>query len=432
MAIELAVALGVIAARTAVAQLIRGAYLSNDDWAGVAAQVVDALITTATGQRSGFQQVGQRLDQFGRQIDDLGRRIDALPAREFDNHMAAGRRYVRDFPDSWRTAQDRRELVRDARHEFVRAFGVAERMKDAHRQALADVAIAGCWLWVPSMNDVTKTVGAARRILEQEILFGAAPLAASYKDVLSLCKALGERPASTGLPVIPRSGQAPTPGARLAVTAVQGHWVGCADVEVNVEAVTAPEPPTAPRPRSTAPNPPPTRFVRRSGGGIVPSADPNSWSLGTSVPPRPAFFPRTPGQRPLASPLGRTGSGGTVKFKVRNRRAEWIAVSLTQAAVIVEVPVNGTLPAQNRVAPGKTKTFTLSRPSLTTLTLTPPSKPRVGFVLPNPARSSTPGTPPPARRQLPTPPNPTTRRPFPQNLQSPFFRFPPGDSSANR
>ncbi|RCG33000.1 hypothetical protein DQ384_00660 [Sphaerisporangium album] len=414
MAIELAIALGVIVARTAVAELIRGVHMSNDDWAGVAGQVVDALVTTATGQQSGFQQMGQRLDQFGHQIDQLGRRIDALPAREFDNHMAAGRRYVRDFPDLWRTPQDRRELIRDARHEFVRAFGVAERMKDAHRQAVADVAIAGCWLWVPSLNDVTKTVGAARRILEKEILFGTAPLAASYKDVLSLCKALGERPASTGVPIIPRSGQAPTPGARLAVPAVQGHWIGCVDVEVNVEAVTSPSPPAATPP------------ARRPGEEFGLPATMFPRTRRPALPPE-RLLPRTPGRRPLWG----TASGGTVKFHVRNNSAGWISVSLTQAAVIVELPVNNTLPGENRVGPGKTGTFALTRPSLATPGQAIPAKPRVGFVLPRPPRQAAPGTPA-LGRQTPNPALPAIRRTPARKPQAPIIPFPPVNPFGNR
>lgn len=136
MAIELAVVLGAIAARTLVSEIIRGATMPRDDWADVAADVVGALITTSYRQESGLQQLNQGLGKISQQIDDT-------PVREFDQHMVAGRRFLRDLPVAWRTAEDRRDLIRDARAEFVRAAAIAELRKDLSRQALAEVAIAG-------------------------------------------------------------------------------------------------------------------------------------------------------------------------------------------------------------------------------------------------------------------------------------------------
>ncbi|MEU9885701.1 hypothetical protein [Sphaerisporangium sp. NPDC051011] len=74
-------------------------------------------------------------------------------------------------------------------------------------------------------------------------------------------------------------------------------------------------------------------------------------------------------------------------------------MSLTQAAMIVDLPMNNTLPGRNRIGPGKTGTFTLTRPSVATPSWAIPAKPRVGFVLPRPQPAS-PGTPATGRQAL--------------------------------
>ncbi|WP_405971705.1 hypothetical protein OG496_18980 [Streptomyces sp. NBC_00988] len=238
MAIELAIALGALVARTAVAQLVAGQAMDNAAWAGAASQVVDVLVTTATRQESGLQQLGQGFEVLGRKIDAVGKQVGDIPGREFEEYMAAGRRYVRDLPDTWRSARDRRGLIQDARREFVHAYGIAEHMRSPHRQALADVAIAGCWLWVPSLPDVRKTIGAARQILETELLRGSTLPTKSYADVLDLCRSYGEQPRTAVDPILPAPGQAPTPFARLAVRAPYGSWVTCAGIDVRIDALT--------------------------------------------------------------------------------------------------------------------------------------------------------------------------------------------------
>jgi hypothetical protein len=221
VAIDLAVALAAIAARTLVAELIRNKPLSQDSWAEVGAEVAGTLVSTAIRPSAGslsqeyhvdrvgprFDRVGQQLEhiseqvkQVGQKVDRVGERVNDLQARDFDRFMRAGSRYLRDLPVDWRTDQDRRELIRDARRSFVDAVAVAEQMQDAERQALAEVAIAGCWLWVPSIDDVRNTIGHARRILEREILFGQSLSTESYIDVLELCKAYGELPRTTKIP----------------------------------------------------------------------------------------------------------------------------------------------------------------------------------------------------------------------------------------
>jgi hypothetical protein len=222
MAIETALTLAAIAAARPVVTGLISAFGAPDALAAAGGEIVAALLTSSSRQSLTVQ----------RDLAQVNAKLDAVPVREFEQHMAAGRRYLRDLPMAWRTPEDRRELIRDARGEFIQAFAVAERMSDAHRQALADVAVAGCWMWVPSPLDVLNTVRHARLLLEDRILAGAYRLTSSYRDVLVLAKACGEQPARTGRPIVPWSSLAPKHGARIAVRAVSGAWVGCAGVEV--------------------------------------------------------------------------------------------------------------------------------------------------------------------------------------------------------
>lgn len=380
MAIELAVALAAIAAKTAVTALIQQGAWDGADWAIVAGQVIDAVVRVPNRPDAGVQRVTQRLDALERQVAVVGRKVDAIPVREFDEHMAAGRRYMRDLRDQWRTAYDRHTLVERARHEFVRAYGIAENMKDASRQALADTAIAGCWLWVPSLPDVIKTIGAARLILEQELLFGATLPTSSYADVVRLCRAYGERPAWTGDPIVPNSGP-PTPGARVAVRAEYNRWAGCAGIDMRV---------------NPAGDDAGQRTITTRSGLVIPDTT-------------------------------ASGSEDWVRIELHNRRADWISVSVTAGAVIVRLPERNTLPGQNRVAPGKSATLTLPRPPLSA-SFSPaggspgaltgpyagglpglasgasliPRIPAIGFVLPGRPRS---------RPALPSPPRPRIQPP---------------------
>ncbi|MEV8539467.1 hypothetical protein [Streptomyces sp. NPDC051572] len=350
MAIELAIALGALVARTAVAQLVAGQAMDNAAWAGAASQVVDVLVSTATRQESGLQQLGQGFEVLGRKIDAVGKQVGDIPGREFEEYMAAGRRYVRDLPDTWRSARDRRGLIQDARREFVHAYGIAEHMRSPHRQALADVAIAGCWLWVPSLPDVRKTIGAARQILETELLRGSTLPTKSYADVLYLCRSYGEQPRTAVDPILPAPGQAPTPFARLAVRAPYGRWVTCAGIDVRIDALTdAVEEPTP-------------------SGLVIPS---------TALE--------------KIAPALRRG----VRVQVRNNRADWIALRLSSHAVLANLPTTAnTLQATNRVRPGTTETLDLTAPPTLTSTyqfgnplianplLTAiPKAPVIGFVL---------------------------------------------------
>jgi len=337
MAIELAIALAAIAARTVVAQLIRGDGMDSDGWASVAADVAGALVTAPVRQDRGLGQLPA--------IDRIGRQLDGVPRREFEEHMAAGRRYVRDLPDTWRTQQDRLRLTRDARHEFVRAFGIAERMNDPYRQALAEVAIAGCWLWVPSLPDARKAMGAARRILEPEIVRGGSSATAAYSDVLALCRAYGEQHD----PVVAPSDAGTDRPVPLSAQLTYDGWVGCAGIEVQLG--------------STLP-----------GGDEIDASTTVVGESGLVIPAIALYRFYTLEGRP----------GELIPLEVRNTRSEWISVSLTYAAVVVRLPDGNTLPAENRVAPGAVSEMTLTRPSPPVARATIPrsSDAAVTFLLP--------------------------------------------------
>jgi cold shock CspA family protein len=149
----LAVSLAAIAAKGVVTSVILGSPPDRKAWASVGTQVVDALVKATPKPES--------------TLSRLVRAIEGQSARDFNIRMASGRRFLQDLPMIWRTAVDRGELIRDARAAFVGAVAVAEHMDDPRRIALAEVAIAGCWLWVPSVQDVSLTLARARRVLEQ-------------------------------------------------------------------------------------------------------------------------------------------------------------------------------------------------------------------------------------------------------------------------
>jgi hypothetical protein len=288
VSIELAVALSAIATKAAVTQLIQGGPMSRGDWAGVAGQIVETVINTSARQESGIQRLGQDIDKVSQQISEI-------PTREFDQHMAAGRRYLRDLPAAWRTDEDRRELIRDARAEFVQAVAIAELGNDLQRQALAEVAVAGCWLWVPSIDDVRNAAGQARRLLEREILFanypwprGIAPLVGDYIDAVTLCKAYGERSAQATLPM--RRSR----WGRLTVNAALDQWIECSDIWVRVSRDQQPEFAT-----------PPSTAATKRGTPQLPS---------------------TPGDPPIV-----------LKVTVHNKRASSVMVSFAPTAARISI-----------------------------------------------------------------------------------------------
>jgi hypothetical protein len=246
--VHLAIALGRIAGQATVTQFVQGAPFDRKDWANVAGQITEALIGASLAQESTFQGLGE-------QIDRIGGKIDQIPLREYAQHMAAGRRYLREVTPQWRTELDRRDMIRDARGEFVRASAIAEVGNDLVRQVAAELAIAGCWLWVPSLDDVKNTITNARTLFEQEILFGAECealhqglvvlpytdsatcyyLTAAYADVVALARGYGEQPANTG-DALKGLEKDHFHGARLTVRAVPHSFVACAGVQLKLDA----------------------------------------------------------------------------------------------------------------------------------------------------------------------------------------------------
>jgi hypothetical protein len=237
MPIELAAALAGIATRTLVIKLLDGNRPDPNAWAGIAGQIVETIVGATSRQASELDELGGKVDALGGKVDALGWKVDALPAREFGQHMTAGCRHLRDLSVSRRTRRDRRDLIRDARGEFVRASAVAAQMRDIQRQATAEVAIAGCWLWVPSIPDVTNTLDNARILVEKELLFGAvgafSGLSSSYRDIVTLCKSY-RVPATlnAGPLIVPSNESSPIPGARVAVRILHSEPIWCAGIEL--------------------------------------------------------------------------------------------------------------------------------------------------------------------------------------------------------
>jgi hypothetical protein len=331
MAVELAVALTAIATKAIVAQLIQGAPLSQGGWADVAGQVAETLVNSAARQESGIQ-------RLGRQIDQLSQQVNEIPIREFGQHMAAGSRYLRDLPPAWRKKQDRRELIHDARQEFVTAGSIAKQSNDLRRQALAEVAIAGCWLWVPSIGDVRNAAGLARQLLQREILYGtysppvgfasvrglpsagAASPVDDYIDVVKFCKAYGERSANAAIPL--RS----SPEARLAVRAALDRWVECADIWVHV---TREQQPASATPPAATAKPAATPTTQLLGGFLVQRPPAGKPRLGGGYLRGQQGFGTglaagTPSQPPVA-----------LKVTVSNKRTTQVNVFLSPTAARV-------------------------------------------------------------------------------------------------
>jgi hypothetical protein len=214
MAVDLAAALLAITASTVVRALVQGASLSDQDWAGVAGSVAHALATHA-GQ--------SKAPDHGPALARIERQLAAVPDREYRQHIAAGRRFLQDLPVDWRTKKERARIVRDARAEFVRASAIASELGDVRKAVVAEVAIAGCWLWVPSLPDVQRTLEAARLKLETALLgTGGKSVVRDYIDVLQLCRGCGAVPAHWSIPVEPR--EVPSIDAVLSVSADDKKW----------------------------------------------------------------------------------------------------------------------------------------------------------------------------------------------------------------
>jgi hypothetical protein len=144
-----------LALTTTLKQLISGRQPDRDEWASTASALVGILIDHVTHTEDS--------------LAGIERRLDKLATSPFEEHMATGRRFLEDLRRP-RSADDRREMIHDARSEFVRAVGAAEHLNDANRHAVAEIAIAGCWIWEQSLADAQDALRRAEEVLASALL----------------------------------------------------------------------------------------------------------------------------------------------------------------------------------------------------------------------------------------------------------------------
>ncbi|WP_141743780.1 hypothetical protein [Streptomyces agglomeratus] len=231
-----------LAASATVKQLVRGESPSSEDWGGIAGQVVDILLTQSSSQNTALERVEQQLGRIEQQLS-------VQPANRYEEYMAAGRRQLRDLHPEWRTSRERDDIIRDARTQFVNAVGVAEVQKDIRRQTMAEIAVAGCWLWVPSLPDVEHTLRTARLELANAVRTGAGSDAVrAYSDILRLAKAYHEVGDEYGIPidpvtVIPALTSRPGSPVVMAMRTEPGRWIRCLGVRMRVGPASRPSDP---------------------------------------------------------------------------------------------------------------------------------------------------------------------------------------------
>lgn len=403
MPILLAAYLAEFATRALVLKLMEGKRVDPNAWAVLAGQVAGTIVTASSRQDSELTELGRKVDALDQKVDALGRKLDAIPAREFSQHMTAGCRHLQDLPASWRTKQDRRDLIRDARGEFVRASAIAGNMGDTQRQAAAEVAIAGCWLWVPSMQDFTNTLDKARLMVETELLFrpiGAfGALSSAYNDIVTACKAYRVPTAlNAGSLIVPGNDSSPIPGARVAVTGVHGQRIRCAGIEL-----------------MTYPDSRPTKFLGRMSQQVRESENTlgflewasqqlrenentvkfiDQWAQqyrenedmnSESLAPKLAELVDSMGKKLRENKSSSTRTPDVIPALVYNHRNEWISVGNSSDSVLIDIfefPPDP--PLGFHVAPGTYKRFGISFAGRSAIKgSNPPLTPTVGFLMPS-------------------------------------------------
>jgi hypothetical protein len=130
--VELVAEFVLLAGKTALAKLIAGKQPSRSDLASVSTQVADILLAHTSAHESALARVEQRLAE--------------QPLREYNKHLAAGHRHLRDLPREWRSPEDKRDIIRDARREFVSAAAVAHEARDPVGFANSSAALASVGL----------------------------------------------------------------------------------------------------------------------------------------------------------------------------------------------------------------------------------------------------------------------------------------------
>jgi hypothetical protein len=336
LALELAVALAAIAVRVGIAYFVRPETLDTEGWSGVAADVASAVAASAGSAAPARAGITRAM-------------LDSAAVREFDVHMTSGGRYVGDLPDSWRTERDRLQLTRDARREFVRASSIAAHMPDLYRQAQAEVAIAGCWLWVPSVEDAKKATTTARTLLARARTFGGPVVEQAYQEVTELSRAF-EPPVSSAA-----ARPAGRPARTVLATPVPNtglgydHWAEVGSVAI--------------------------RFHRRT----VRQAEYDAGEPDEEVTPSGIVIPTSARWRLFTL---RDEPGEDVPLVVRNSRSEWIAIMIVYDTIGVVFPTaQNTLQAEHRVPPGAETEIFLKRPDRDARY---PRQPAMTFTLPGP------------------------------------------------
>jgi hypothetical protein len=230
---ELVAEFVILAGKAALAKLIAGKQPSRSDLANVSTQVADILLAHTSAEESALARMEKRLAE--------------QPLQDYNTHLAAGHRHLRDLPREWRSPEDKRDIIRAARDEFVSAAAVARVARDPYREAFAEAAIAGCWLWVPSLPDAQKTFTDARMILAGALLdldlgdgvVGAewasvlaqrAALTNAYRGMLRACRAYGTLSSDEVDPVDLSSDAQFSIGVR----APKGRVVNCLGIRVTV------------------------------------------------------------------------------------------------------------------------------------------------------------------------------------------------------
>ncbi|MGK8556132.1 hypothetical protein [Nocardia gipuzkoensis] len=212
-----------LAATAVVKRLISGEDPSADERAGVATAVVSALLSPASQQNKGINAIHDELRM--------------MPIREYDKHMLTGRRFLQGLLTPQLSADDRRHLLWDAHREFADASSIAIQQQDFLRRVEAEVCVAGCWLWVPSLPRVKETLRETCDALTRSIHRGSGEAAVrAYRHVLPLCQKYGEVAADEALPMDPSAAR-PWPAA-LVVDTERGKWTRCLGIDMRIVDVT--------------------------------------------------------------------------------------------------------------------------------------------------------------------------------------------------
>ncbi|UOZ03307.1 hypothetical protein [Amycolatopsis sp. WQ 127309] len=200
----------------------------------VLSEVIKAIIDHV-GDKELEDKITSGFADIDNQLRDLRIQIGRIPLREYDKHMAAGRRHLQDVMDT-QEYFDRRQTIQNAKAKFIVASAVAEVKGDLERRLLAEVAIAGCWYALESQEGLYKTLKATREAAETGVLDGDRAIIVRYSHILRLCRNLGIVPVHWAEPLDPQL----MPGikATIPMVAVVGTSAYLLGVQVLVTATS--------------------------------------------------------------------------------------------------------------------------------------------------------------------------------------------------